>query len=213
MIVSHAFLFIHTISALIKHSNFSQSVLSCQPQKAIAKIRESKPTTIIFEIPCSDFSILNLLHKIHKQYRHIKIIVITDNLAPAFLIHLFKIKISGCISKYCSLNEFQQALSHKNDKKIFYDETIFNLLPALRDKRLTKINLLTRQEFQIVVMLAHGIKTHEISKQLHLSCKTISSYHTQILNKLNLEHNIEIVQFIYQHDLLLLPMKFSRFVS
>lgn len=214
IVISHSNLFCCSIATLLKQLNTAQFAPYCTPSKAISKIRELKPNTVIVDIPFTDFSALNLLYKLNKQYHHIKIIVITDNLAPAFLVQLFKIRISACLSKNCSSHHLMQAINHvgEKEKPLFCDEEVSRQISTLQHHNLEKIKQLTRQEFQIVVMLAHGIKTREISKQLHLSIKTVSSYHTQILGKLNLQHNIEIVQFVHQHQLLSLPVKFPGFL-
>lgn len=61
---------------------------------------------------------------------------------------------------------------------------------------------LSDREFEILVSIAAGRRLTEIADQLSLSIKTISTYRSRILEKLNLSSNAELAVYAVRHHLL-----------
>ena len=62
--------------------------------------------------------------------------------------------------------------------------------------------LLSDREFQVLRKLAAGNSLKEIGAELSLSLKTISTYRTRILEKLNLRTNADLTQFALREGLI-----------
>ena len=60
---------------------------------------------------------------------------------------------------------------------------------------------LSNREFQVFEKIATGKKVFEIAEELHLSSKTISTYRTRILEKMNMKTNSELTQYAIQNKL------------
>ena len=56
--------------------------------------------------------------------------------------------------------------------------------------------------FTLILKIASGKKVFEIAEELNLSSKTISTYRTRILEKMNMETNSEITNYALQNNLL-----------
>ena len=61
--------------------------------------------------------------------------------------------------------------------------------------------ILSDREYQVMRLLAAGKTVSEIAEELSLSPKTISTYRTRILEKLNLRNTAEIIRYAYEHGL------------
>ena len=62
---------------------------------------------------------------------------------------------------------------------------------------------LSEREFQVLCMLASGSTLTEIAGKLELSIKTISTYRTRILEKMNLKSNVDITHYAIKNKLVL----------
>ena len=60
---------------------------------------------------------------------------------------------------------------------------------------------LSPREFEVFLRIARGGSVKEIAAQLSLSVKTISTYHTHILDKLNLRNDAELGEYALRHRL------------
>ncbi len=76
----------------------------------------------------------------------------------------------------------------------------YNLLP---DKvfESSESPLLTRRELEIARLLCHGLSTHHIAEQLHLSDLTISTHRKNILRKLGVQNTVGLVQYLVKAGL------------
>lgn len=67
-------------------------------------------------------------------------------------------------------------------------------------RRLTHETLSPR-EMAVLLLLSKGVPLTRIAEQLHLSVKTISTYRSRILDKLNVQSNADITRYVLQHKL------------
>jgi DNA-binding NarL/FixJ family response regulator len=60
---------------------------------------------------------------------------------------------------------------------------------------------LSEREFQILRKIAAGNTLTDISKELSLSIKTVSTYRGRILSKLKLKNTAELIRYSIEHHL------------
>lgn len=61
---------------------------------------------------------------------------------------------------------------------------------------------LSDREYQVMTMMASGKTVTEISEELFVSVKTVSTYRSRILEKMNLKNNAQITHYVISNDLL-----------
>src|SRR5512143_2544578 len=61
--------------------------------------------------------------------------------------------------------------------------------------------LLSDREYQVLCLIAAGKEVKEISTELALSAKTISTYRTRLLEKMNMKTNAELTHYAIQNGL------------
>ena len=62
-------------------------------------------------------------------------------------------------------------------------------------------NALSDREMQVMRMLASGKTVTEIADELSLSVKTISTYRSRILEKLQVRNNAELARYAFENRL------------
>jgi len=60
---------------------------------------------------------------------------------------------------------------------------------------------LSNREYQVMCMIASGKTVTEIAGELLLSAKTVSTYRSRILRKMNMNNNAELIHYAIQHRL------------
>ena len=60
---------------------------------------------------------------------------------------------------------------------------------------------LSDREFQVLRLIASGKIVSEIAEELSLSVKTISTYRSRILEKMEMKNNAELMHYAMQHQL------------
>jgi two-component system, NarL family, invasion response regulator UvrY len=61
--------------------------------------------------------------------------------------------------------------------------------------------LLSSREFEVMRKIAAGRTASEIAAELHLSVKTVSTYRSRILQKMNLKNNADIMHYAFRAGL------------
>jgi len=61
--------------------------------------------------------------------------------------------------------------------------------------------MLSDREYQVMLMLAAGKSVTEIADELCLSVKTISTYRSRVLEKMNMKKNAELTLYAVQNHL------------
>jgi DNA-binding NarL/FixJ family response regulator len=61
---------------------------------------------------------------------------------------------------------------------------------------------LSEREFQVFLKLAKGETAGDIAKTLSLSVKTISTYRTRLMEKMNLSSNSDLTYYALKHKLI-----------
>ena len=60
---------------------------------------------------------------------------------------------------------------------------------------------LSDREYQVLQMIASGKTVSDIADELCLSVKTVSTYRTRILEKMNLKNNSELTRYALQNKI------------
>jgi len=63
-------------------------------------------------------------------------------------------------------------------------------------------DLLTRSEYEVLLLLLDGRSIDGISSTLHLNNKTVAYYHAKILHKLGIYSDIELTKLSIQHGII-----------
>jgi two-component system invasion response regulator UvrY len=72
------------------------------------------------------------------------------------------------------------------------------LLPGNEDN---PIDRLSRREFQVMLMISHGLTNAAISDKLCLSPKTISTYRLRLLEKLGAQNEVDLLKIAVEQGM------------
>lgn len=72
---------------------------------------------------------------------------------------------------------------------------------ALGQARLAPHESLSMQEYRVLIYLAQGKRLTEIGTLMHLSPKTVTTYRTRVLEKLQVQTNRDLIQYCLDHGI------------
>jgi len=102
----------------------------------------------------------------------------------------------GYLTKECDTKEMLEAIKMVHRGGSYIEPRIAQqlALSLIDPDEGNPIDKLSRREFQVMLLLSHGHSNSEISKKLCLSPKTISTYRTRLLEKLDVENEVDLVR-------------------
>lgn len=181
-----------------------QVVADVESGEALFQIlRDHEIDLIILDVSLPGRNGLEVLKQVKALRPEIKVLVLSMYPEDQFAIRMLKAGASGYLHKDSepellldALREIvrgQEYLSPKITKLMFKEMNGKN--NDLPHKSLSD------REYEVLLYIGEGKSISEIGNQLSLSVKTISTYRTRILEKMNLENNSDLVKYIMLHEL------------
>jgi DNA-binding NarL/FixJ family response regulator len=158
---------------------------------------------ILLDISMPGRSGLDVLRDLRQARPEAAILVQSMHSEDQFALRAIKAGAAGYIAKVSLPQDLITAV-HKilAGGRYASDAVVTKLAAALSSEGREPLERLSEREFQVLRMLAEGKAVKEIGGELSLSIKTVSTYRTRVLDKLNLRSTAELTQFAMRHGLL-----------
>lgn len=121
-----------------------------------------------------------------------------------FAVRLLKSGASGYLTKECAPDQLISAIRKVASGGRYISQSLAEILAdnlaASSDRPAHEA--LSNREYQIFCMLASGKSVSETGVALSLSVKTVSTYRSRILEKMNMKKNAEFTYYAIKHGLI-----------
>ena len=157
-------------------------------EDAIILSDKYQPDVVVMDISLPGMSGIDAISSIVKKNKNIKILVFSMHEEVVFVERAFQAGAIGYMTKSSDPKMLSKAISQVAQGKKYLDDELKQKMTYEYEKSRDSDALLSdlsAREFQIFCLLAEGLNTNEISKQLKISYKTAANYSTQIKSKLN----------------------------
>jgi DNA-binding NarL/FixJ family response regulator len=156
------------------------------------------------DISLPDRSGLDCVRDIKIQYENIKILMFSVFPDDKFALRAIKIGADGYLNKNSSSSEIINAIKKvmtggKYLKSEMVDELLINPEKAFKS---ISLEILSDREFEVLRMIASGLKMNQMAEKLNLSVNTIASYKERIQEKLNLKSTADLTRYAIENKLI-----------
>jgi DNA-binding NarL/FixJ family response regulator len=147
---------------------------------------------------------IELLKELSIQKIPVSVLVMTAYPEEQYAIGLINAGVLGYLNKESGTDEILTAVRHVARGEMHFSKNVMALLANQFNSPTSKLlhEQLSKREFQIFLSLASANTVTEIAANLCLSTKTISTYRTRILEKMNMHGNSELSRYAIEHHLL-----------
>ncbi|MBK9249620.1 MAG: response regulator transcription factor [Ignavibacteria bacterium] len=166
--------------------------------------KSNKIDLILFDVVWAKGESLEMVQSIKKDFPSIPILVMSTGYDDKLATRVLKLGASGYKSCLASIEQFQEGLLTVLSGRTYISPLVTKQVFAdsFQQADMTAHEVLSDREFQILIMIALGKTVGEIGLDLQLSVKTISTYRTRVLEKLNLKNNSQIMQYSVKNSLI-----------
>lgn len=146
---------------------------------------------------------LDLLPEIKNLRPAAKILILSMHAEEQFAIRALKSGASGYITKQSAPTELVKAIRKVQSGGKYISQSIAEQLAFFHSADAEKPlhEFLSDREFQVLRMIALGETLREIADELNISEKTVSTYRTRILEKMQMTRNAELIRYAVQNKL------------
>jgi DNA-binding NarL/FixJ family response regulator len=199
-------------------------LLGCQPdievigeagdgQEALDKAALLQPDVVLMDISMAGMDGLEATRELRRTQPETQIIVLSQHDEPQFVNSLLEAGAAGYVLKRMGGASVVDAV------RSVYREGAY-LPPAIARQMLNGTHqqqaagsrgdmarsahgrpLLTPRETEVLKLVAQGFSTQDIAERLCLTVKTVSVHRTNLMHKLGLHKNTELVRYALRHGL------------
>lgn len=172
-------------------------------QEALNYVRQRDWDVVVLDINLEGRSGLDVLKEIHGLRPKLPVLILSGHREEEYAVRALKEGAAGYITKGSPRESLIEAI-HKVRKGGKYISPSFaeNLAERLvKDSGKPPHENLSVREFEVLRMIAAGKKPGEIAAALSISDKTVSTYRTRILEKMNMKTNAELIHYAILHHL------------
>jgi len=171
---------------------------------AFSKICNTEYDLVILDISMPGMSGLDVLQRIKDRDIQTHILIFSFYPQEQYAIRAFKLGASGYLSKDSAFDELTKAIRKIADGGKYVSASLAEKLIFRNfgmDGRLPHEQL-SEREFQVMILLAKGKSVMEISNEIFISDKTVSTYRMRIMEKMNLKKNADLTMYSLRNKLI-----------
>ncbi len=142
---------------------------------------------------------IEAIQRIIEHDPNAKVIVLTVWESNPYPKNLVKLGVKGYLTKRCAPDELVQAVLDVYLGGKHFSESIKAIINDGAEAEINPVNLLTKREIEIFTLLAEGQSATQIADAIFLSYKTVHAHRSNIMRKLSLNNNSEIVHLAIRH--------------
>lgn len=165
---------------------------------ALEMLRHVAVDLVVTDIDLPKLDGLSLIARIQAMHPHTRAVVLTARDPVHFTRPAQRAGARGYINKMQDLSALERAARTVLSGYCVFPGTVLHPMRAVQTDPVAK---LSGREVAVLQHLARGLSNKEIAGILLISNKTVSTYKTRMLEKLNLSTLVELVDFARGHRL------------
>ncbi len=169
--------------------------------EAIQMVRSKNIDVVILDMSMPEMSGLDCLKQIKSEFPDLPVLVFSMHPEEQYEQRVLQAGASGYLTKRTKPMEVLQSIKEVVAGKKLMSEALKERVIKGKGKLEEPHLKLSDREFQVMKLIAKGLRSKEIANYLKISEKTVTTYRGRILKKLGLDSNSEIVRYCIDHNI------------
>jgi two-component system invasion response regulator UvrY len=172
--------------------------------ETLEQLRAKHWDLLILDIYMPDRSGLDILKQVRASHPKTKTLIITGLPERQYALNSLKAGASGYLAKDSAADELLKAVRAVMHGRRYVSATLAELLVSdLSHEGEEPLHArLSEREFQVFCKLASGRAVSEIAEELFLSVKTVSTYRSRVLEKMNFSTNADLTLYAFRNGMI-----------
>jgi DNA-binding NarL/FixJ family response regulator len=172
-------------------------------QEVLNKVGKNDLDMVVLDIAMPGRGGLDILKEIKNLKPKLPVLVLSMYPEEQYAVRVLKSGASGYLTKESAPVELVKAIRQISQGKKYISPSLAEKLAFDLEVSSEKLphETLSDREYQVMCMIASGKTLKEIADELSLSIKTISTYRSRILEKMNMRTNAELTHYAVKNRL------------
>jgi len=172
--------------------------------EALLMLKTDVFDVLLLDISLPDKSGLEVLKLVKEKWPSTNVLMLSMFPQEQYAIRALKLGASGYLTKNTASGELLIAVKIVSEGGKYISQTLAESLALNLDKDIDrqKHESLSEREFEIMIRLANGKSLQDIGNELFISVKTVSTYRSRLMVKMELTKNTELTKYCIENNLI-----------
>lgn len=170
-------------------------------REVLRALRRHEVDVLVLDVAMPDGGGLEVLRQLRSLRPELPVLMLSVHGERQYALRVLQAGAAGYLTKDSAPDQLVTALRRVARGERYITPAVAALLvERLKREGVPPAEALSDREFQVMCLLASGDTVTDIAQDLSLSVKTVSTYRTRILEKLQLESTADIIRYALQHN-------------
>jgi DNA-binding NarL/FixJ family response regulator len=173
-------------------------------REAIDLVRSTEIDVLVMDLSMPGQSGIDAIAMIRAKAPDMGILILSGYPEEHYAMNLIRQGASGYLNKECEPMEIVEAIRTISLGRRYITPAVADLLARQLDQKsdVAPHEQLSEREFQVFLKLAAGETAGRIAEHLSLSVKTVSTYRSRLMEKMNLSSNSDLTYYALKNQLI-----------
>lgn len=172
--------------------------------EAMGLLKKDDYNILLLDISLPDRNGLEVLQAVREKWPTTNVLMLSMLPQEQYAIRALKLGASGYLTKDTASEELLLAVKKVSEGGKYISSSLAEGLAFNLEKEnyALKHDLLSSREFEILIKISNGKSLQEIGNELFISVKTVSTYRSRIMEKMELSRNTELTRYCMENKLI-----------
>ncbi|WP_374338340.1 response regulator [Methyloversatilis sp.] len=172
--------------------------------ETLTRLRQQDVDVLLLDISMPDRDGMDTLRLLRTHRTDLPVLIISAYAEEQYALNMLRAGANGYIRKDADVDDILNAIRTVLRGRRYVSDTVADLLARRLngDADAPAHQQLSEREFQVLHKLATGKSVTEIADELFISVKSVSTYRSRLLAKLNLKSNAELTCYALKSGLI-----------
>jgi len=171
--------------------------------EVMQRVRELAFDVLVLDLSMPGRSGMELIKLIRGEKPQLRILVLSMHQELQYAVRAIKNGASGYLTKESAPDQLEQAIRKVASGGAFISAEVAEQLAlgAMPGSQAVPHESLSNREFEVLQLLVAGVSLTDIGTKLNLSVKTVSTHKTNLMQKMGLQNQNELIRYALKHGL------------
>ena len=204
LVVDDHFIVRQGLKTLIENaSNNSITVEECSGRESLKLVRKSSYQAVLIGLTLTSIDPIELLKQIRDDKPGLPILVLSSVDEEQYYGRLFRAGVTGVLTRESAADELLDAIKKLISGGRYISPSLaekMTVIPSGDDTSF--LETLSDREYEVMVSMVSGKRVKQIADEMSLSIKTVSTYHSRILQKLKLDNDAQLIRYAIEQGVI-----------
>ncbi len=174
--------------------------------EALRLVDQLHPDVVVADLTMPGLNGLELARQIRQRHPETRVVILSMHSNEAYVQTALQNGASAYVLKQASANDLGRAIHEACAGRLFLSPPLTDLavkamLQQRKGHRPSRYDSLTNRERQVLHLVVQGLTSAEIGKRLFTSPRTVETHRANLMKKLQLKTQADLIRFALDHDL------------